>query len=226
MALAATATGAAVASGEEAASLPFTGTEAMTAALEATEATADDTGIAQRRSAVSMQAAAVAGRDAAARTASRGTTRTAIKAAAERAILERNGKKWVAPIDGMKPSSSRFGMRLHPVLGYYRMHYGNDYTAARGTPLKAMSKGKVTFAGWFGGGGIAVQIEYWDGTVSVYEHMSRTSVRVGQEVLPGDVVGLSGNTGLSTGPHLHLEIHRGGVAIDPSPWMATKGLPY
>lgn len=226
-ALVTTATGAVLVSGEEASSASITGTEAIALQVEATQASADDSTIAERRSAVSKQTSALVGRDEAAKSASRGSARTAIKAAAQRAILERNGKQWVAPMKGMKPAGSHYGMRLHPVLGYYRMHYGNDYTAAQGTPLMAMSKGKVTFASYFGGAGICVQIEYWDGTVSYYEHMSKTTVKVGQEVLPGDVVGLSGNTGLSTGPHLHLEIHpKGGAAVDPSPWLQARGLPY
>lgn len=228
VALVVTATGAAVADTDSSATaLEVTTTQSLNATLEAATATADSTQITQRRSAASMQAAAVADRPASSQAASRSQTRKAIQAAAERAILERNGKKWVAPIKGMKPAGSVYGMRLHPVLGYWRMHYGNDYTAGQGTPLRAMSKGTIVSAGWMGGAGITVVIKYWDGSVSYYEHMSKTSVTAGQEVLPGDVVGLSGNTGLSTGPHLHLEIHLDGKgAVNPSPWFAERGMPY
>jgi murein DD-endopeptidase MepM/ murein hydrolase activator NlpD len=83
----------------------------------------------------------------------------------------------------------------------------------------------VIFAGYQGGYGNKVEIEYWDGTVSVYGHMSQIDVVVGQHLAPGDLVGLSGNTGHSTGPHLHLEIHPdGGSAIDPAPWLHDHGL--
>ena len=85
--------------------------------------------------------------------------------------------------------------------------------------------GTVIFAGVEGGYGNKVEIEYWDGTVSVYGHMSQIDVVVGQQLAAGDLVGLSGNTGHSTGPHLHLEIHpNGGAAIDPAPWLHAHGL--
>jgi murein DD-endopeptidase MepM/ murein hydrolase activator NlpD len=90
-----------------------------------------------------------------------------------------------------------------------------------GTPLAAMSSGTVVCAGEETGFGNLVQIRYWDGTISYYGHMSSISVNVDESVDPGEVVGESGNTGHSTGPHLHLEIHPdGGEAIDPLPWLA------
>jgi len=90
-----------------------------------------------------------------------------------------------------------------------------------GTPLAAMSSGTVVFAGEESGFGNLVKIRYWDGTISFYGHMSVISVNVGESVNPGKIVGESGNTGHSTGPHLHLEIHPdGGEAIDPLPWLA------
>jgi murein DD-endopeptidase MepM/ murein hydrolase activator NlpD len=105
------------------------------------------------------------------------------------------------------------------------MHEGNDFGTPVGTRLGSMSTGTVIFAGVEGGYGNKVEIEYWDGTVSVYGHMSEIDVVVGQKLAPGDLVGLSGNTGHSTGPHLHLEIHPGGgAAIDPAPWLHDHGL--
>ncbi len=105
------------------------------------------------------------------------------------------------------------------------MHAGLDYAAPVGTPLRAMSKGTIVFAGQQGAYGTKVEIRYWDGTVSYFGHMSKTLVKAGQKVAKGQVVGLSGNTGRSTGPHLHLEIHpadRG--AIDPKPWLIVNGV--
>ena len=88
-----------------------------------------------------------------------------------------------------------------------------------------MSTGTVIFAGCEGGYGNKIEIEYWDGTVSVFGHLSQIQATVGDQVAPGDIVGLSGNTGHSTGPHLHLEIHPdGGAAIDPAPWLHDHGL--
>jgi murein DD-endopeptidase MepM/ murein hydrolase activator NlpD len=136
--------------------------------------------------------------------------------AAREARQAREG--WVLPIQGATFTSG-YGWR------WGRMHQGNDFATPVGTPLAAMSTGTVIFAGFQGGYGNKVEIEYWDGTVSVYGHLSSISAGVGDRVAPGEVIGLSGNTGHSTGPHLHLEIHpQGGAAIDPEPWLRNKGL--
>ena len=139
--------------------------------------------------------------------------------AAKRAEEARQAReKWVMPIKGAVFTSG-FGWR------WGRMHQGDDFGTPVGTPLAAMSSGTVTFAGWQGGYGNKIEITYWDGTVSVFGHLSQVATSVGQAVSPGDIVGYSGNTGHSTGPHLHLEIHPdGGTAIDPAPWLHTHGL--
>jgi murein DD-endopeptidase MepM/ murein hydrolase activator NlpD len=144
----------------------------------------------------------------------------AAKAAAAKKAEEarKASQKWVMPIQGAVFTSG-FGWR------WGRMHQGDDFGTPVGTPLAAMSSGKVTFAGWEGGYGNKVEITYWDGTVSVFGHMSQLATSVGQSVAPGDIVGYSGNTGHSTGPHLHLEIHpSGGAAIDPAPWLRAHHL--
>jgi murein DD-endopeptidase MepM/ murein hydrolase activator NlpD len=88
-----------------------------------------------------------------------------------------------------------------------------------------MSSGTVTFAGTQSGYGTKLEITYWDGTVSWYGHMSELDVEVGERVAPGERVGSTGNTGRSTGPHLHLEIHPdGGGPVDPRPWLSERGL--
>ena len=121
----------------------------------------------------------------------------------------------------------------HPVttsgFGYRwgRLHAGEDFAVSIGTPLASMSTGKVVYAGAMSGYGNMVDVRYWDGTVSRYGHMSRVSVSVGEAVEPGQVVGLSGNTGHSTGPHLHLEIHpSGSAAINPLPWLTRHHIAY
>ena len=112
--------------------------------------------------------------------------------------------------------TSGFGYR------WGRLHAGEDFAVDVGTPLAAMSTGTVVFAGEQSGYGTLVQIRYWDGTISYYGHMSRIKVNAGDAVEPGDIVGESGNSGVSTGPHLHLEIHpKGGAAVDPLPWMSA-----
>ncbi|MCJ8191055.1 M23 family metallopeptidase [Sphingomicrobium aestuariivivum] len=111
--------------------------------------------------------------------------------------------------------SSGFGMRRHPILRYKRMHKGIDFAAPHGTPVQAAADGVVIRSGRAGGAGNQVRIRHADGTVTSYSHMSRLSVAVGTQVRQGDVVGAVGSTGLSTGPHLHYEVHQGGRAVDP-----------
>lgn len=120
----------------------------------------------------------------------------------------------VAPVPG--PISSRFGMRRHPILGYRRMHAGMDFRAAHGTPIVAVTDGRVTSAGRAGGCGIAVRLAHGNGMDTRYCHMSRMAVSRGQTVKRGQVIGYVGSTGLSTGPHLHYEVYRNGKAINPA----------
>lgn len=119
----------------------------------------------------------------------------------------------MAPVAG--PISSRFGMRRHPILGYRRLHAGVDYRARSGTPIVAVTDGRVVSAGRAGGCGIAVRLDHGGGLQTRYCHMSRMAVRTGQQVRRGQVIGYVGSTGLSTGPHLHYEMYRSGRAINP-----------
>ena len=111
--------------------------------------------------------------------------------------------------------TSGFGMRFHPILNYSRMHQGVDLRASYGTPIVAVADGRVEFAGWHGGHGNAVALNHGGGTETWYGHMSRILVRPGQSVHRGQEIGLVGSTGLSTGPHLHFEVHRNGIAVNP-----------
>lgn len=120
----------------------------------------------------------------------------------------------MAPVPG--PVSSNFGMRRHPILGYRRMHAGMDFKARYGTPIVAVSDGRVSSAGRAGGCGIAVRLEHGGGLTTRYCHMSSMAVRPGMSVRRGQVIGYVGSTGLSTGAHLHYEMYRGGRAINPA----------
>ncbi len=120
----------------------------------------------------------------------------------------------VAPVPGQ--ISSRYGMRRHPILGYRRMHSGMDFRARHGTPIVAVTDGRVQSAGRAGGCGNAVKLDHGGGLATRYCHMSRMSVRRGQQVRRGQVIGYVGSTGLSTGPHLHYEMYRGGRHINPA----------
>ena len=120
----------------------------------------------------------------------------------------------LAPVPGAV--TSNFGMRRHPILGYHRMHAGIDFKATYGTPIVAVSDGRVSSAGRSGGCGIAVRLEHGGGLSTRYCHMSRMAVTAGMQVRRGQVIGYVGSTGLSTGPHLHYEMYRGGRVINPA----------
>ncbi|HZG09400.1 MAG TPA: peptidoglycan DD-metalloendopeptidase family protein [Allosphingosinicella sp.] len=112
--------------------------------------------------------------------------------------------------------SSNFGMRRHPILGYSRMHRGMDFRAGYGTPILAVTDGRVGAAGWAGGYGQQVRLIHAGGLTSSYSHMSRIAARPGTIVRQGQVIGYVGSTGLSTGPHLHYELHKDGIPVDPA----------
>jgi len=121
------------------------------------------------------------------------------------------------PVAGARVSRG-FGMWRHPILGYKRMHRGVDYVVPHGTPVRITGDGIVEMAGWHGGFGHYIRIRHNGGIRTVYAHLSHIadSVRKGARLRIGSVIGLSGSSGLSTGPHLHYEVWRGSVAINPS----------
>lgn len=118
--------------------------------------------------------------------------------------------------------SSNFGRRFHPILGYSRLHAGMDIAAPWGTPIYAVTDGRVAYAGWHGGHGKYVRIQHGGNIATGYAHMSRIAARQGESVRRGQVIGYVGSTGLSTGPHLHYELYRGGVAINPASMKFTR----
>lgn len=117
------------------------------------------------------------------------------------------------PVSG--PVSSNYGLRMHPILGYARMHRGLDFRAGMGSPIIAVADGVVARAGWAGGYGNQVRLNHAGGLSTSYSHMSRISVAPGSRVRQGQQIGNVGTTGLSTGPHLHFETYRNGVTINP-----------
>ncbi|CAN5883734.1 hypothetical protein BH23ACT10_BH23ACT10_26000 [soil metagenome] len=117
------------------------------------------------------------------------------------------------------PMTSGFGMRTHPLSGGARLHAGIDLGAASGTPIGAAAAGTVVAAGVMGGYGNAVDIRHADGTTTRYAHQSRLLVRNGQQVAAGQIIGLVGSTGASTGPHLHFEVRTPTGPIDPRTWL-------
>jgi murein DD-endopeptidase MepM/ murein hydrolase activator NlpD len=118
--------------------------------------------------------------------------------------------------------SSGYGMRFHPISGNRKAHLGVDFAAPTGTPVRTVGEGRVRFAGWQGGYGKVVFVEHNKGQSTVYAHLSRIDVRVGQSVGKGERIGAVGSTGASTGPHLHFEFRVNGRHQDPLA-MVRKG---
>jgi len=114
------------------------------------------------------------------------------------------------------PISDGFGMRMHPILHIRRMHEGIDIVTAIGTPIHATGNGKIAFTGRKGGFGLVVEINHGFGYRTVYAHLSKILVHEGQKVIRGQVIAKSGSSGLSTGPHLHYEVHHNGVKLNPA----------
>jgi len=119
--------------------------------------------------------------------------------------------------------SSRFGYRRNPFGGgRSKFHSGLDFEGAKGEKVYATAKGKVVIAGWHHGYGKCVVIEHSSGYKTLYGHLSRINVKQGQIVLPDEVVGLVGNTGQSTGTHLHYEVHRYNRAVNPAKFLTLN----
>ena len=123
------------------------------------------------------------------------------------------------PIVGSYRFTSGFGMRRHPVSGGRRMHNGTDMAGARGTKIVATGDGVVTFAGRQSGYGNLVKIRHAQGFETYYAHLHRINVKSGQKVSRGQKIGGMGNTGGSTGVHLHYEIRIGGKPINARNYM-------
>ncbi len=123
------------------------------------------------------------------------------------------------PMRGETSTTSGYGSRIDPFLGTPALHTGVDFRADGGDAVRVTGPGTVLSAGSQGGYGLAVDVDHGNGVVTRYAHMSRVSVDKGQRLKTGDVVGLAGSTGRSTGPHLHYETRVGGDAVDPSPWL-------
>ncbi|MCX9158438.1 M23 family metallopeptidase [Niveibacterium sp. 24ML] len=111
--------------------------------------------------------------------------------------------------------TSGMGMRVHPIYGTMKQHKGVDYGAPIGTRVRSTADGVVQFAGRQGGYGNFVVVQHAGGITTAYGHLSRIDVRQGQRIHQGDLIGAVGNTGSSTGPHLHYEFRVAGVHKDP-----------
>jgi len=138
--------------------------------------------------------------------------------------LIKNKEKMLASTPSIQPISNKnlthigsgFGYRIDPIYKDLRAHKGMDFNAPLGTPIYATADGKVIDAGFNTGGfGNRVVINHGYGYQTLYGHMLRIKARVGQDVKRGELIGYVGNTGKSTGPHCHYEVHRNGYPVDP-----------
>lgn len=120
-----------------------------------------------------------------------------------------------SPLRGNLELTSPFGARLDPFLGRLALHPGDDLRASVGDQVHATAAGRVTVASYDGGYGNMVEIDHGDGLATRYGHLSEIDVKVGQTVAAGQVLGLAGSTGRSTGPHLHYEVRIDGQPVDP-----------
>ncbi len=127
----------------------------------------------------------------------------------------RNLDKLIWPVDPVIVNSE-FGQRVHPMTGRSRMHYGLDLDGYDGQVIVSAGPGVVVWAGWMGGHGKHIEVMHPGGWVTRYSHLAHIMVRAGERLDIGDSIGFVGNTGQSTGPHLHFEVWRDGEALDPS----------
>ena len=128
------------------------------------------------------------------------------------------------PINGARLSSG-FGMRKHPILGYNKKHQGVDFAAPTGTPIMAAGTGHIEFVGNNGGAGKYIRIKHLNGYKTSYSHLSKyaSGIKKNIKVRQGQVIGYVGNTGLSTGPHLHYEVIFNGKRINPMKMKLPSG---
>lgn len=118
------------------------------------------------------------------------------------------------PLSRMK-ITSRFGIRRHPVSGRVKGHTGVDLSAPVGTPIRAAASGVVTRASYYSGYGRYIKISHTGAINTAYGHLSKIIVRSGQHVSQGQIIGYTGNTGITTGPHLHYEVIKNGSFVNP-----------
>jgi len=125
---------------------------------------------------------------------------------------------FIHPADS-KTAGSGYGYRKNPFSGIEKFHAGIDYKIPTGTPVKASEAGKIIYASVKSNYGNCIIIEHTENLFTLYGHLSKINVSLGQEVNKGDIIGLSGNTGLSTGSHLHFEFRNKKTSLNPTNFL-------
>jgi murein DD-endopeptidase MepM/ murein hydrolase activator NlpD len=125
--------------------------------------------------------------------------------------------EWTAPVQSR--ITSTFGNRFHPIFHEWRLHAGTDFHAAVGTPIASPTVGVVDSVSWTSGGGLTVTLAHADGVDTDHLHLSQVLAKPGDEVQGGQIIALSGDSGVGTGAHYHFEVHVNGLPVDPEPFM-------
>ena len=137
--------------------------------------------------------------------------------------MARNKEQMLSCIPAIQPISNKdlqhepsgYGMRMHPIYKYEKFHAGMDFTANPGTEIYATGDGTISLAEYGSGYGNHVVVDHGYGYKTLYGHMEKISVRIGQKVKRGELLGYVGNTGLSSGPHVHYEVHKNNATVNP-----------
>ncbi len=133
-------------------------------------------------------------------------------------------KPWAPPLRTSAEITSGYGLRKDPFTGKPDFHQGVDFAAAKGADIYPIQSGTVTYSGWKSGYGQVVEVKHDNGLESLYAHTSKNLVKEGERVTAATCIAQVGSTGRSTGPHLHLEVHRNGQPVNPSSYLAAATL--
>ena len=149
---------------------------------------------------------------------------SAVKPALEETLAEESARPSGQPVVGEAKVSSEFGVRSNPFGGSsYEVHEGMDFVGEQGSIIAATGDGKVTLAGPNGGYGISIMIDHGRGYETLYAHMSKKRVKVGDRIKQGQIIGYIGSTGRSSGPHLHYGLYKNDKAINPRTFLKLPG---
>jgi murein DD-endopeptidase MepM/ murein hydrolase activator NlpD len=129
----------------------------------------------------------------------------------------------IRPVGGS--ITSAFGNRIHPIYKVSLFHSGIDFSASEGTRVQSTGDGVVAYSGYDKGYGQKITINHGFGYKTIYAHLSKSLVRQGQKIKRGEIIALSGNTGISTGPHLHYEVQKDNVKVNPTAYFFDESNP-
>ena len=201
--------------------------EEMKLQLEAAKQTMQEMAASRQESEAQLEAAKQAMQDMA---ASREETQKLLEEYQQKAdeleeayndLMDKQEVKWVLPVNYTEVTSY-FGYRIHPTTGEDSYHCAVDLAAYEGTSVVATRAGKVTAVSYDDISGYYVVVDHGDGFVSKYLHLQKATVKVGANVAAGQEIAKSGNTGRSTGPHLHFAIYKNGEAVNPANYMTIR----